>query len=287
MGPVYGGALTSVETVLTILGAFLGFGFASSFCYVVNDLADREADANHPRKRLRPIASGRVSPARARLLAAAMLFAAGASVALVAVFGEPEAGIWTAGLIAIYVLNVVLYSVWSKHIVILDVIALAAGFVLRVLGGCAAVLVEPSTWLLNVTFFLAMFLAFGKRLGERRTVGDDAGAVRAVQLAYTDHLLRMLVVVTAVGTLLTYAGYVESRAADHTHELWGGWPLNVLWLTIAPATFGLLRCIVLLEQGRFDDPTELASKDRPFQLSALLFAGLTGVLLWSPVFGAG
>ncbi|MBL8759458.1 MAG: hypothetical protein JNK35_13635, partial [Phycisphaerae bacterium] len=143
------------------------------------------------------------------------------------------------------------------------------GFVLRVLAGCAAVLVVPSTWLLNVTFFIAMFLAFGKRLGERRTMGDDAAAARLVQAKYTDELLRMVVVVTGVATLLTYAGYIQSQEFGFTRGF------NLLWLTMLPATYGLLRCIVLLERGDYDDPTELAAKDRAFQVAVVVFVGLT------------
>src|SRR5690606_20158846 len=111
----------------------------------------------------------------------------------------------------LYVVNVSAYSAGLKQVVILDEMSLAAGFVLRVLAGCAAVMIEPSSWLLKTVFFLAMFLAFGKRLGERRTMQGDAIAARGVQSAYTDDLLRMAVVVTAVATLLTYAAYTQSQ----------------------------------------------------------------------------
>src|SRR5690606_21521931 len=126
-----------------------------------------------------------------------------------------------------------------------------------------------------------MFLAFGKRLGERRTMGREASAARGVQSAYTDDLLRMAVVVTAVATLLTYATYTQSQddrframigvASDSVAavgaETATGFGMNLLWLTVLPATYGLLRCIVLLEQGRYDDPTVLVTKDRPMQVS--------------------
>jgi hypothetical protein len=119
-----------------------------------------------------------------------------------------------------------------------------------------------------------MFLAFGKRLGERRVMGDKADQTRSVQLEYTDHLLRMVVVMTAVATLITYAGYVEAKAEDYTRGF------NLLWLTMLPATFALLRCIVLVERGEYDDPTELASRDLPFQIAAGVFGLVTlGVML--------
>jgi 4-hydroxybenzoate polyprenyltransferase len=277
LGPAYAAAGPDAESRpvawLPVIGAAAAFALSSSACYVINDLQDREADRLHPRKRRRPIASGQVSTGRAVAFAWALGLGALASLALVIWGGGGrDAGLWVAAAVGVYTLNTVGYSLRLKHIVILDVISLALGFVLRVLGGCGAALVTPSSWLLNCVFFLAMFLAFGKRLGERRTVENAAG-VRAVQSAYTDELLRMTVVVTGVATLVTYAGYVQ---AHESHFTWG---FNLLWLTVLPATYCLLRCIVLLERGEYDDPTELATADRPFQLAALIFAALTLVLV--------
>jgi 4-hydroxybenzoate polyprenyltransferase len=251
-----------------VAAATAAFGLASSACYVVNDLRDRAADQAHPRKRKRPIASGAVSPRVAGIFAATLALAAAAIVALL----PAEGRLWVGVALGAYVANVLLYSLVFKQHVILDVISLSLGFVLRVLGGCAAATVIPSAWLLNCTFFLAMFLAFGKRLGERRTMlaaGADATSARAVQSIYTDELLRMVVVVTAVATLITYAGYVQAREAAMPGQL------NLLWLTMLPATYGVFRSMVLLELGRYDDPTELAAGDRPFQLAALLFGFIT------------
>lgn len=294
IGPIYGLALS--EAWLSVLGAFLAFGFASSGCYVVNDIADRKADALHPRKKRRPIASGRISPAQGRLFAVLLLAAAGGACFLVE---EGAQRWWVLLFVGVYVLNVLAYSAFMKHVPILDVISLAAGFVLRVMAGCAAAGVAPSSWLLNSTFFLAMFLALGKRLAERRTMSDssvDVSRVRGVHVHYTDDLLRMAVVMTAVGTLVTYAGYVEQQEALYGPAIGSvasgesPWGFNLLWLTILPATFGLLRCIVLLEQGKYDDPTELAVRDRGVQIAGLVFALISvGLLLMekSPSIGGG
>ena len=284
IGPVYALADASHEdraagsVLLPPLFAAVSFALASSGCYVFNDLMDAEADRAHPRKRRRPIACGAVSPAQAKIFGVALLV--GAALALLPI-GEPAR--WVGLFVGLHVINVTLYSLRLKHIVILDVIILSIGFVLRVLGGCAAADVAPSTWLLNSTLFLSMFLAFGKRLGERRTMGSDeaAAAARTVQSVYSDQLLRMVVVVTAVATLLTYAGYTQTREADFLLILGGedGFSLNLLWLTILPAMYALLRAITLLERGEHDDPTELATKDRPFQLAAGVFALITVVLV--------
>ena len=105
-------------------------------------------------------------------------------------------------------------------------------------------------------------------------MGDAAAATRGVQTKYTDDLLRMAVVVTAVATLLTYAQYVQSQAAFYT------WGFNLLWLTMLPATYALLRAMVKVEVGEYDDPTEMAIRDRPFQLAAAAFGALTLFLIF-------
>lgn len=275
------GAVAQVLVPAFIAAA--AFALASSGCYVVNDIVDREADRAHPRKRLRPIAAGLISLGVARAFAAVLLAASAALLFALPAAGRP----FVALCLSLYVGNVLLYSAYLKHKVIADVMSLSLGFVLRVMGGCAAAVIEPSVWLLNVTFFLSMFLAFGKRLGERRTLSETAtqnGASasdtsrailhRRVQAGYTDALLQMAVVVTAVITLMTYALYVKDQGDRYTKGF------NLLWLTMLPATYGLLRGIVMLERGRFDDPTELALHDRGFQAAGLAFLGLTLGLMW-------
>lgn len=246
------------------------FALASSACYIVNDILDVEQDRAHPRKRFRPVASGAVTPRQA--VAFAVLLIIGAGLLLLTL--EGAACLLVGLMVLLYIANVTIYSTMLKHVVIADVMCLAGGFVLRVIGGCAALGISPTVWLLNCTFFLAMFLAFGKRLGERRSMGVGASATRLVQDAYTDNFLEMAVVVTGVATLVGYTIYVETQTGLYD------WGFNLLWLTVLPATYALFRCIVLLDRGRYDDPTELAVQDRAFQLAAVLFAGLTTILVW-------
>ena len=297
IGPAYGlrdlvdevGSLSAaIPSLMSVLLAAIAFSLASSGCYVINDIVDREADRAHPRKCRRPIASGQVSPQTAMVFAVVMFVVAIVSVLMI----SGVARWWVALAIVLYIINTVSYSAIFKHHVIADVMSLSFGFVLRVMAGCAAAAIEPSVWLLNVTFFLSMFLAFGKRLGERRTLarvenssGEPAESTlaathRRVQGRYTDVLLQMAVVVTAVTTLMTYALYVQSEGQAFVLGF------NLLWLTILPATYGLLRCIVLLEEGVYDDPTELAVHDRGFQLAGFVFASITGALmLWQATGG--
>ena len=294
VGPFYGlrdlalkAGMSLWDVVAPALIAALLFGLVSSACYVVNDLLDRHADRLHPRKRNRPIASGAVS------VRAALLFAVGlVALAAVGVFALPAAApsgvahavqprLWVAAALLLYALNVTAYSARIKHIVIADVMSLSLGFVLRVMAGCWAVGITPTAWLLNVTLFLAMFLSFGKRLGERRTLADPsdslAAAHRPVQGMYTDTLLQMAVVVTAVATLMGYAAYVVAQARPDARGF------DPLWLTTLPATYCLLRAIVMIERGEHDDPTELARHDRPFQIGALTFALITALVQFTGV----
>ncbi len=292
IGPVFavaGGKLDGVprtELALHLTLAFLAFCLAASGCYVFNDLADIDRDRAHPRKKLRPLASG-VVPIGVAKVAGVVLLASGIGCA--AAISGPTRW-WMIGLVVLYIANVSAYSAWLKHIVIIDVLSLSGGFVLRVLGGCAAVNVPTSTWLLNATLFLSMFLAFGKRLGERRLMGSDESAIatRDVQLEYSDQLLRMFTVVTGVATLLTYTSYIQSRErrlavyfADRPLGLEGhGFGFNLLWITVLPATVAMLRTITLLMRGAYDDPTELAQKDNVVRISALLFVLTTAIVLW-------
>lgn len=274
IGPLFAYADGNIKTaglLWSALAAACAFSLASSACYVVNDVLDAPQDRTHPRKSRRPVASGAVSPGMALAFAAALIAGAGGSMWFV----QSEFRLWASLAVLVYVANVTAYSYWLKHRVIADVVCLSMGFVLRVLGGCAAAGVSPTTWLLNVTFFLAMFLAFGKRLGERRSMGEDgAVAARRVQAGYTDEMLRLAVVVTGVVALVAYAGFVIAREADFTFGF------NLLWATILPATYGLLRCTLQLERGTYDDPTELAMHDRPFQAAVLIFGIMIGGLAW-------
>ncbi len=292
IGPFYGlrdlaHAGRSIDSVFwpAVLTAAL-FAITSSACYIINDIFDREADRLHPRKRNRPIASGAVSVPQAWLLSISLLILAVAGACLLPAEPPVQAAVsprpWVLAALALYAGNVALYSALSKHLVIADVISLSLGFVLRVMAGCWAVGIMPSVWLLNITLFLAMFLSFGKRLGERRTLAPVPGATnlspaalhRPVHAAYTDTLLQMAVVVTGVATLMGYAAYIQTKAEDYIKGF------NLLWLTIIPVTYCILRAIVMVERGQYDDPTELATRDRAFQVSAALFIIITIAVLW-------
>ncbi|MEN0019595.1 MAG: UbiA prenyltransferase family protein [Planctomycetota bacterium] len=294
LGPWFGMAegtlsLTRDDVIVRTVLAVVAFSLAASASYVVNDILDAEADRSHPRKSRRPIASGLISKRTAWAYAAVL---AAGSLGATLLVPRPAGG-WLLAAVVFYLANVAAYSSVFKHRVIADVIALALGFVVRVVAGCVAVEIWPSTWLMNVTLFLAMFLAFGKRLGERRTLAGpgEAEAARSVQRRYSDEILRIMVGVAGVATLLTYAFYVQSKGSAYEIPggLGGGLGLetgvdgepvgfNLLWLSVLPATYALLRCIVLVERGEYDDPTELSYRDLPFMVAAGVFALLVGTV---------
>src|SRR5262249_15366590 len=151
-----GGTKASWEMLLAVAAAFLSFGLAASACYTINDIRDAEADRAHPRKRNRPIASGAVSEAAAWRFAVVLFVLSLLASLPVAVHLDASGPtlanrrhwLWLLAALLVYILNTTTYSSLTKHIVVLDVISLATGFVIRVLGGCAAAAVVPSSFLL-------------------------------------------------------------------------------------------------------------------------------------------
>lgn len=247
--------------------AFLAFCAASSAVYLINDLRDRELDRQHPVKRLRPIASGAL-PVPAALAAAALL--AGA-----ATLGATRLGGAFAAILASYFALNLLYTFWSKHIVILDVMSISAGFVLRVLAGAAAIAVEVSSWLLLCTTFVALFLAFSKRRHELMLLAEAATNQRGVLEHYSPTFLDQMINVTTASTVICYALYAvapETAAKLGTRHLIATLPLVL---------YGIFRFLYLLYQrpGR-RNPTEAILVDAPFLANLVLWAGLVVALVY-------
>jgi 4-hydroxybenzoate polyprenyltransferase len=278
---VFSRRLTDVPSVGRALLAFVAFSFAASMVYVINDLADREKDRLHPRKRLRPIASGRLSVGMA--VATAVLCALGA-VAVTAVLAEiglhglqdPFAawggsGLLFAATLATYVTLNIAYSTWLKHQVLWDVFIIAAGFVLRALAGAFAIPVPISPWFYLCTTFLALFLALGKRRTELATLSTEAASHRRNLREYTVQLLDQLIVVVATCTLMTYSLYTfQSENASHA-----------LMLTIPFVVFGLFRYMYLVYvRGVGDQPEEVLIRDRQILGAVLLCVAVVAALLY-------
>ncbi|HEV3074602.1 MAG TPA: decaprenyl-phosphate phosphoribosyltransferase, partial [Thermoanaerobaculia bacterium] len=196
---VFGSRLGDAAAVARALLALLAFCCAASAVYLANDIRDRDEDRLHPRKRLRPLAAGTLSvPAAA--VAVLLLIAAAAALAygLGAGFGR---------VLAAYLLLNLLYTLWFKHMVILDVMCIGLFFVLRVLAGAAATRVQVSSWLFLCTTFLALFLAFSKRRHEMTLLANGAAGQRPVLDHYSPAFLDQMINVVTASSVVSYALY--------------------------------------------------------------------------------
>jgi 4-hydroxybenzoate polyprenyltransferase len=247
-GLVFGQRLFT-EAVWPALAAFAIFCALSGAIYLVNDVAGRAKDRLHPKKRLRPIAAGRLS-ARAAL---------GVAVALVAV-ALAAATRLSAGFVLVavaYVILLSLYSAWLKHVVIVDVLTVAVGFVLRALAGTLAIHVAISGWLLICTILIALFLALGKRRHEYLTLEADAARHRPILAEYSAGLLDQMIAVVTASTVTAYALYTmspETVAKFHT---------QLLPATLPFVLYGIFRYLYLLYRRQLGgNPSELFLNDR-------------------------
>jgi 4-hydroxybenzoate polyprenyltransferase len=234
--------------------AFVAFCLLASAVYIGNDWIDRDADRAHPVKRVRPIAAGQISGG----IAASMVIAlAGAAFALAASVGPDLVAV----LLAYAALNAA-YTLALKRVVIVDVIAVALGFLLRILAGTIGVGIAPSPWLLMCALMLTLLLGFGKRRAEFQTVATDAG--RSVLAAYSPGLLDRLITVSASGTLISYSLYTIS---PQTIALHGSADLVY---TVPIVTYALFRYLYLLDQEHAaEDPSRLMLGDHHLQGAAL------------------
>jgi 4-hydroxybenzoate polyprenyltransferase len=246
------------------LAAFVIFCGLSGAVYLFNDVADRDKDRLHPKKRERPIASG-LLPVPAAIVAGGVL-----------VVGGLAAAAWLSPPLAVtalaYVALLTLYSVWLKHVVIVDVITVASGFVLRAVAGAVAIGVEISGWLLICTILLALFLALGKRRHEYLTLEGDAARHRPILAEYSAGLLDQMIAVVTASTVTAYALYTmspETVAKFHT-------PL--LPATLPFVLYGIFRYLYLLYRRQLGgNPSELFLNDRALLVNTICW--IVAVLL--------
>lgn len=265
----FGLKLFDPGAVSMALAAFLVFCALSGVVYLVNDLYDRDNDRLHPTKRLRPIAAGDLSTQQA--LTAAVAIATGALAAASAI------GPGFAAAAATYLLLFTLYSRWLKHIVIVDVLAIAIGFVLRTYAGAVAIAVPVSDWLLVCTVLLALFLGLSKRRHEITLLADGAAGHRRILDEYNPYLLDQMIGVVTASTLMAYIIYCTS--AD-TVERFG---THNLVLTIPFPIYGILRYLYLVHRkDGGGNPSELLITDRPLLICVGLWGLVTTAVIYRP-----
>lgn len=254
-------ATMSASLVRTLV-ATACFCLLSGSIYVFNDLHDVEADRIHPEKKKRPIASGRLSPRTALV--------EGFALSALSLAGCFLVSPWLGLCAALYLLLQVLYTRWLKTIVVVDVLALAAGFVLRVWAGTLAADVHLSPWILVCTFAAAWFLGNGKRRSEKATLGESASRHRPVLARYS---LQGLSFTCMVGATVTFACYLAWTLVPEVTSKFG---TRLLWVTSIPVFLGLFRYLWLVlmrdEGGR---PERLFMRDALLILSAVAYLATT------------
>jgi 4-hydroxybenzoate polyprenyltransferase len=245
-----------------VAGAVVVFCMLASAIYLVNDVADMEQDRHHPKKRRRPIAAGEVSPAAA-LATAGLLGVCGLAGAL-------ALGTAFAVTAVLYVLLTVSYTVWLKHAVLLDVMALSACYVLRAAAGAVVISVDISPWLLVCTTLGALLLGFAKRRNELVML-EDAGNHRRILQEYSVELLDQLITIVTAATLMAYMLYTFFSPTAKERPL--------LMITIPFVIYGVFRFLYLMHRhGKGGDPSSELIEDRNLLICALLF-GLTAGLV--------
>lgn len=246
--------------------AFVAFCLISSAHYIFNDLRDIEEDRRHPVKSKRPLASGRLKKGPA-VIALVLIGAAG--LALAASLGRPFL-IIAAG----YLVLQTAYSLWLKHVVILDVFVIAAGFLIRVVAGGLAIRVEISSWLLICTILLSLFLAMGKRRYELVLLDKDAANHRPILREYNTYLLDQMISVVTASTLLAYCLYTISA------ETVAKFGTRNLIFTVPFVLYGIFRYLYLIHQkAEGGTPEALIIRDKPLLADIFLWIVAAALIL--------
>jgi 4-hydroxybenzoate polyprenyltransferase len=268
-GVLFGLRLTEPDAVARAAGAFVVFCLLSGVVYLINDVSDRETDRQHPLKKQRPIASGAL-PVRVAIVSAVVIaaLALGGAFAL----GRPFFVVSV-----MYLTLLALYSGPLKHIVIIDVLTIAIGFVLRAVAGAVVVDVDISHWLLVCTILLALFISLVKRRHELVLLASGATSHRPILGEYSPYLLDQMIAVVTASTLISYIFYTIS---PETEEKFG---THWLGLTIPFPLYGIFRYLYLVHQREEGgSPADLLMTDRPLLICVTLWALAMALLIYQP-----
>jgi len=260
-----------------VILAFIFFCFASGAVYVLNDIIDADRDRSHPDKSARPIASGEVSKSAAGILAAVLLIVAiSGSLWLDYGFGSPSYPLYrTFTLVLIsYLVLTTSYTLLLKNVVILDVIAVAAGFLLRAIAGAVVIQVSISEWFLLCTSLLALFIGFAKRRHELVLLEDGSGEHRRSLSDYSSYLLDQLMTITAAAAIMTYSLYTFT-SENHTPE-----QRRYMMATIPFVVYGIFRYLYLVHKRDAGGQPEIVFlTDKPLMVNILLWALAVALVL--------
>lgn len=253
-------------SVAAVLGAFVLLCLMSSAVYLMNDLVDIESDRQHPTKKNRPLPSGQLDP-RVAMMASFLL----AAVSLAAGY---FLSFQLAIILLLYLVSQIAYTFKLKHIVLIDVLTIALGFILRIAAGVAVIEVERfSPWLYVFGGFLALFMALGKRRAELTLLGGDAGSHRAILDDYSLDLIDRLQGIVTTSAVVAYSLYTF---------LAEGLPENhAMMLTIPFVLYAIFRYLYLIHvRGEGGAPEEILLRDRPLQITLVLYGVMVIIALY-------
>ncbi|GLV59144.1 decaprenyl-phosphate phosphoribosyltransferase [Dictyobacter sp. S3.2.2.5] len=269
IGLVFASELFHLYPLIRATVAFIAFCFISSTIYVLNDLLDIEKDRVHPTKRFRPLASGVLPTSWAKAALVGLLGMCAVLTFLLFLIPSPPdiyrslggANVLFALSIAAYLVMMIFYNTHLKHVVLIDVFCIAAGFVLRIIAGTVVIPVVISPWLYLVTCFLSLFMGFGKRRHELVLLQGQAGSHRKILKEYSIPMLDQMITVVVSGTLMSYSLYtVQGQTGNHR-----------LMITVPFVLYGVFRYLYLVYM-RMDggSPDEILLRDRHILAAVLL-----------------
>lgn len=274
---IFSGQFLALQALLASLITFIAFCFLASAIYILNDVVDRESDRLHPLKCTRPIASGALS-VKVALLASFLLALAGLCLGFFVGTKFESASIFTFWILVFYMIMQITYTFWFKHVVIIDVMFLSAGFVLRVLAGGTAIGAALSPWAIICTILLALFLGFGKRRHEIILLDNEASAHRRSLKEYSPYFLDQMIGVTTASTVVAYALYtMDNKVIEKLGT-------DKLFVTLPFVIYGIFRYLYLVHQKEEGgDPAKALFSDKSILIDgALWFITILILLYFKP-----
>lgn len=257
---VFSHNLASTSAWIDSITAFIIFCLLSGSVYLINDIIDIKKDRQHPTKRKRPIASGKLKRSHASIIALILLTGSlYGAFSLNTLFGLVSTS---------YFLLFMMYSLWLKHIVIVDILTISTGFVIRAIAGAVAISVVFSPWLVICTFLLALFLALGKRRHELVLLGSNANNHRKILDDYSVPMLEQMISIITSSLIVSYSMYTFLTGNYY------------MMLTIPFAIYGLFRYLHLIHSNEFGGEPEMIFKDHPTLLNLLAWTTTTIVILY-------
>ena len=257
---IYSMNIFNSEALIQAVIAFFVYSFTSSSLYIVNDIVDREKDLLHPRKKNRPIASGKIAISSALIISISLMISA--------VLGACYLNTTFLMVLGIFIANNLIYSYYWKHVNLLDSFSIGISFVLRTIGGCVAIAVVPSSWIIIMTFTLSLFLIFIKRKSEIMMLKDKAVHHRKVLRNYTVEQLNLFIVIAATITITAYVLYSINKEVT---ELLGTELLVYSSFFVFLGVFRFLQLSFTDEYDQEGDPTTLIVKDRFSQFNLVAY----------------